>query len=484
MTWVCGAHVFLALLLFDPKPFPGGDNFWYMILGESLRTGHGYRDLWLPTAPLHTHYPPLYPLLLAVIGWFANSIIAFKTLSLACTTAAVGFTYTIARRRTGDVGLAVAAALLVAAAPAIVEYSHWELSEAPFLLLVTVSVYAFVRDPEGHDLSVFALGAGAAFAAYLTRSAGVALLFAVAAGLALGKRWTRLAWFAAASAVIVLGWSLYVRSAAAGGPTTTYGQEFFFRDPYRPELGHVTLSDLGSRVVTNLNVYVLSAWPQTIGGRDVGPVVGTAFAVLLGGVALVGLLRRVRKPGVPELFAAAYAGLILVWPQAWSDQRFLLPLVPLAAVYLVEAINWAAAHRRALAYSAAGICITFALIANLRAGPPFPYPDPFADFIEASKWVGEHTEPGAVVINRKPQILYWYGHRPGDVYPYTTDADSLMRFLDARHTRYVVVDNLYGTTARYLVPAIQRHIDRFRLLHQVGNPPTYVLEYLGGERAR
>ncbi len=41
--WVCGAHLVLALLLFDPQPFMGGDNFWYMILGESLRTGHGYR---------------------------------------------------------------------------------------------------------------------------------------------------------------------------------------------------------------------------------------------------------------------------------------------------------------------------------------------------------------------------------------------------------------------------------------------------------
>jgi hypothetical protein len=483
-VWVCGAHVLLALLLFNPKPFIGGDNFWYMILGESLRTGHGYRDLWLPTAPLHTHYPPFYPLMLAVIGWFSNSVIAFKTLSLACTTAAVGLTYTIARRRTGETALAVGAALLVAAAPAIVEYSHWELSEAPFLLLVTLSLYAFIRDPEGHDLSVFALGAAAALAAYLTRSAGVALLVAIAAGLALSKRWTQLAWFAGVSAVIVLGWSLYVRWAAAGGgATTTYGQEFFYRDPYRPELGHVTLSDLFSRVVTNLKVYALSAWPQTIGGRDVGRGPGTAFAVLLGGSVLVGLLRRMRKRGVPELFACAYAGLILVWPQAWSDQRFLLPLVPLAALYLVEAIAWGAGRRRSLAYGAAGICIGFALLANLRiVGSILPYPDVFADFVDASKWIGDHTESGAVVISRKPQILYWYGHRPGDVYPFTPDADSLVRFLDARNTRYVVVDNLYGTTGRYLVPAIQRHITRFRLVHQVGSPPTYVLEYLGGAR--
>ena len=500
--WVCGAHLVLALLLFDPQPFMGGDNFWYMILGESLRTGHGYRDLWLPTAPLHTHYPPVYPILLAVIGVIANSVIAFKLLSLACTTAAVALTYAIARRRTGDVRLALAAALVVAVAPAIVEYSHWELSEAPFLLLVTVALYAFVRDPGGDDRTVFAAGAAAALAAYLTRSAGVALLFAIAAGLALEKRWRHLAWFAGASAVVVLGWSLYVRWAAAGAATTTYGQEFFYRDPYRPELGHVTVGDLFSRVGANLKVYALNAWPQTIGGRDVGGGLATAFSLLLLGVVLGGLLRRVRKPGIPELFTLAYIGLILLWPQAWSDQRFLLPLVPLAAVYLVEAIGWAlqaapgGGGRLGLAHGAIALCVVFALLANLRiVGPSlqctraalrdqaFPCaPAAFADFVEASRWIGEHTEPGAVTISRKPQILYWYGHRPGEVYPFTNDPDSLMRFLDARHTRYVVVDNLFGTTGRYLVPAIQRHLDRFRAAHQLGNPPTYVLEYVAGPR--
>jgi hypothetical protein len=488
---VCGAHLVLALSLFDPQPFLGGDNFWYMILGESLRTGHGYRDLWLPTAPLHTHYPPLYPLLLAVIGWVSNSVVAFKMLSLACTTTAVGLTYAVARRRTGDLGLSVAAALIVAVAPAIVEYSHWELSEAPFLLLVTVALYAFVRDPGGDDRTVFAFGAAAALAAYLTRSAGVALLFAIAAGLALGKRWRRLGWFAGASALIVLGWSLYVRWAAAGGATTTYGQEFFLRDPYRPELGHVTVADLFGRVGANLKVYALSAWPQTIGGRDIGRGMATGFSLLLLGVVLGGVVRRVRRPGVPEFFTLAYIGLILLWPQAWSDQRFLLPLVPLAAVYLVETIAWASG-RLGPAYGVVGVCVAFALLANLRivgpslqcaraalGGQAFPCaPAAFADFVEASRWIGDHTEAGAVTISRKPQILYWYGRRPGDVYPFTNDPDSIMRFLDARNTRYVVVDNLYGTTGRYLVPAIQRHLDRFRVAHQMGNPPTYVLEYV------
>lgn len=258
----------------------------------------------------------------------------------------------------------------------------------------------------------------------------------------------------------------------------------------------MTILELAGRVVDNLKVYALSAWPQTIGGRDVGRGFGTAVGLLLGGAVLAGALRRMRRPGVLELFAVAYVGLILLWPQAWSDQRFLVPLVPLAALYLAEAADWvlpAQSGRLRPAHGVMGICVAFALLANLRivgpslrctraalGGEPYAcYPSAFADFVEASKWIRDHTEPGAVVISRKPQILYWYGRRPGDLYPYTTDADSLVRFLDARNTRYVVVDNMYGTTGRYLVPAIQQHANRFRLAHQEGNPPTYVLQYVG-----
>src|SRR2546422_10173615 len=71
-------------------------------------------------------------------------------------------------------------------------------------------------------------------------------------------------------------------------------------------------------------VYLLSAWPQTIGGRDLDRGAAAAVGLLLGGGVLGGALRSVRKPGVPEFFFFGYIGLILLWPQAWSDQRFVL----------------------------------------------------------------------------------------------------------------------------------------------------------------
>lgn len=503
LLWICAAHVLLAALLFDPKPFTGGDNFWYMLLAESLRTGQGYRDLWLPGSPLHTHYPPVYPLLLAALGWVSDSVVGLKMLSLAGTTGTVALAFLLARMRLDDERLAAGAALLLAVTPAIVEYAHWVLSEAPFVFLVTAALYSAVRAPEGRDLRWFAIGSVAALAAYLTRSAGSPLLVALVLALAIRRRWGRAAWVGGLSAVALIAWSWYVRwaSAAGGAATTTYGEEFFYRDPYRPELGTVTVGDLVARAVFNVKAYLLSAWPQAVGGRDLGAALAGAIGLVLGGVVLAGALRRARRLEAPELFFFLYVALILLWPQAWSDQRLLLPLLPLAALYVVEALAWGfspdrRARRIRVVELAVGVVVAFALFANLRLlGPQLACtrrvlggeafacaPAPFVDFVRAAEWLRANTEPNAVVINRKPQILYWYGRRRGDVYPYTADRDSILQTLDARQARYVVVDNLSATTWRYLVPAIQTYASRFRVRYTVGSPPTYVLEYLGGGR--
>ena len=64
LAWIALAglvvlHVALAVLVFDPKPFVGGDNAGYIILAESIETGQGYRDIHIPGAPRHGQYPPV-----------------------------------------------------------------------------------------------------------------------------------------------------------------------------------------------------------------------------------------------------------------------------------------------------------------------------------------------------------------------------------------------------------------------------------------
>ncbi|HSG81565.1 MAG TPA: hypothetical protein VLC48_04910, partial [Gemmatimonadota bacterium] len=89
-------HVFLAALLFDPKPFIGGDNAGYMILAESLESGQGYRDLYLPGSPRHVTYPPGYPVLLTVARYFGGSLFTYKLLSMLFSTGSVVLLFLLA----------------------------------------------------------------------------------------------------------------------------------------------------------------------------------------------------------------------------------------------------------------------------------------------------------------------------------------------------------------------------------------------------
>ncbi|UCG88335.1 MAG: glycosyltransferase family 39 protein, partial [Gemmatimonadota bacterium] len=181
MAWavlagLVAAHVILAILQFDPKPFVGGDNAGYMILAESIETGQGYRNIHLPGAPRHAHYPPFYPALLVVAKLFGGGLIAFKVMSLIFTSISLVFFFVLARARLGwEAGLAVAAPF--ALNPVLVYYSHWVLSEAPFVLLTLAALWASERMTESWRWFALALACG--ILAYLTRAAGLPALAAL-----------------------------------------------------------------------------------------------------------------------------------------------------------------------------------------------------------------------------------------------------------------------------------------------------------------
>jgi hypothetical protein len=500
ILWICGVHIALALLLFDPKPFLGGDNYWYMLLGESLRSGEGLRDLWLPDMPAHTRYGPVYPGLLAVFGIAGSSIILFKLLSLAFTTGIAALVFLVAEKRTGDRQLALFAGLLAASAPIIVEYAHWILSEPAFTFFLMVAVYSFTRDPKGEDARLFAIGTAAVILASLTRSAGYPLILAVAITLAARQSWKRLAIYGAAVVVVLGAWWLRNKTQVSGD--LAYTQWMLFRDPYNPELGTVTFSELIGRLFYNMKVYTITVLPRSLGGRDLSAEIAGTIGIVSGALIVIGALVRIKKLEIIELLFVFYMGLILLWPESWTDQRLLLPLLPVAIVLLMEGLRWSikkwagkgAAWIPNAYFALAVVIVGIAAFANVRImarelncsrqywrGNHYAcYPPNVVDFMETAVWTGQNTEPDVVVINRKPQIFYWYARRRGDNYPYTQDTDSVMRFFDSVDAKYVIIDRWSSTATRFLIPALQANANKFRIVHMEGDPPTAVAAYLPG----
>lgn len=514
-------HLVLGALLYEPILFSGGDNVRYMIVGEALRSGLGYLDVHLPTTPLHTKYPPVYPSLLAILG-FVGDVQLYKVASLAMTTGTVTLTGWLgARLFRPAIGLAAAAVMAVN--PVLLQYSHWVLSEAPFVFLVTATLVAWEGGTgtradedgtEGGDASeevgeggvVPWLALALAVAAFLTRTAGLALLVVAVALPALRRRW-RPALAAGATVLLVAGgWALY--QSAAAPDRAGYLGELLMVDPYDPARGRIGVAGLLSRTARNVWLYVGAVLPASfVSEPAIGrPTVG--LASFLGGAfvfaaAVTGWVRRsLTRLGPSELFALVYAGIIALWPSVWTDQRFLLPLLPLVAVYALGGASWwfehaasltgssgARARRIAvglLAVAAVGLGVRDAsarvpsrvdCFSGWQRGQPCIHPG-YRAFFELARWTGQHTPPDAVVANRKPAFFWWFSRRRGDVYPFSDAPDAVLRGLDEMGATHVVLDGMFGTSVRYLRPAVLEHADRFELLHRVAPPETYLLRYL------
>jgi hypothetical protein len=46
----------------------------------------------------------------------------------------------------------------------------------------------------------------------------------------------------------------------------------------------------------------------------------------------------------------------------------------------------------------------------------------------------------------------------------------------------VIIEQLgFSSTAKYLVPAVQKNPDKFEVVYQLKNPDTYLLKFKGGQ---
>ena len=494
-TVLVAVHVLLAVLVFEPTLFPGADAGHYMVLGESLRNGLGFRDIQLPGSPLHAKFPPGYPLILAVAGWFGG-LQLFKAASMAFAAGSVWLTYRIAESLVSKRAAFVAAGLF-AMAPVLLDFSHRVLSEAAFTFFLLAVVAATLQDRR-----VGAAALAAAAAAFFTRTAGLSVLLTLVAWTLISRDRRRAVVSVLVALVCVVGWAVYQHLAQPSQPG--YLQQLIQQNPYVPAAGTVGLMDFPARAATNLWRYVSSELPGSFGFPTVRSqlVTGTAIAgVLLSALALYGWLRSAAtRVTVAHLLVAFYVGLILLWPPVWTDRRFLLPILPLLVVFgaagamggvesLGQRIGYAtmglvAAGVATMALISSGSVLSYrvACQSSYRDGYPCDRPQ-YREFYAMGWWASENTPEGSVIANRSPATFYLFSRRQGDLYPYSTDPSVVLRGLEEMGADYVLVDRLSATTAMYLIPAIAANLERFEVVHTVGGEEgTALLRMLSAPR--
>lgn len=394
----------------------GGDFAGYLLQARALLSGRIADELAAnrftlahsSTAIVPVAYPWGFPALLApLVAVFGVAPLALKTVGVVSWVGLLAL-IALGLRRThrGVWGLALVAGLAVD--PALFTFTNQILSDLPFLLLATAAVLWMGRvGRTGRPGRDGVLLGGLMAAAFFVRTTGLLLLptLAVAqiASVSRGpatigsgvRRWSiRLAPYAS-FAVLVTAWRLALPSG--GGA-------------YLALLHHVS----SASVWANLAYY----WRQP---ARLLPGVPHAQAVweMTVPLAVLGAVRQGRAGLHVVAWILATMLLYLVWPFQ-QGIRFLFPIVPFYASFIVSGLAWLAGEAGARARGvrtaaclapvvAVGLLVGHRGVARVRAnlargrrvtaGPFSPPALALFHFVSAS------TPTGATVIFFKPRVL-------------------------------------------------------------------------------
>lgn len=490
---------FVYTTIFDHKPDMNGDNFAYYLLGKRIAAGQGFTNATdIHHAP-HTHFPIGYPALLSVfikvLGDdqdninFMNGLMLYGSLLLL---------YFIVKRLTGSAGLAFAASFLTALNSHLLRSSTITMSEIPFLFVSMLALYCFLRavqDERGIKSPWLYLSVLCIAGCYYTKTTAIALVAGTGLYLLFAKDWKRLA-------VVVLGFGLlalpgYIRDKNLG---SSHMGQLMQINPYKPELGNLTSATFMERVKNNFERYTSMDIPvgvlsmnlddqetHTSYIKDNGKA---KFSLWLLGLAIIGLaLWGIWRLKDLRLLLLGYIGgtlaILLIWPDVWGGIRFILPLIPIAiflALYGIRELMALAVGEDKLTY-APYIFILFGLMSTKAIGAledqaGQQMPPNYQNYFDIARWAKANTPKDAIFSARKADMFVYYADRTcvGDK-PSLDDKEVLQFFRDNK-VDYVVIEQLgFSSTAKYLVPAVQKNMDQFEIVYQLKNPDTYLLKF-------
>jgi 4-amino-4-deoxy-L-arabinose transferase-like glycosyltransferase len=477
-------YILFSLLLFDPKLFTGGDNAVYINLAQSLVQGKGYRNIGQPGEPGHTQYPPGLPLLLSLVMLiFGKSVIAMKLFIMLCGLAAFYLFSRISLRVFKEKRyLAVAAYLLV---PIFITYNHWILSEIPFLLANLATIYLILRAEEGKK-SYYYPAFLCANLAFFIRTTGIALIAAVLFYLIARRKFKESLILLVSFLILFFAWQ--VRNAHYS-QTGGYLDQFLAKYFYQPELGRIGIGDFFSRVAHNFFLYFFTILPQTlystIGARWLLAALGATALGLL----VYGFILRRKEWSIFEFYLIFGLIFLLIWPEIWSSDRFLLPILPILLIYILLGLLQLPAQLRYLLPTLGSFFILvnlWSIFAQVRVavadnveylhGDRYAgYSEDWRRYFETIEWIRANIPEDKVVMARKPEFVYLLSSRKSFIYPFSSDPDKIRESI--RQADFIILDNFFWsrTTQRVLLPVIQAEPNRFEVVYRSRPPEFYVL---------
>lgn len=423
---LAGAVLLIALLTVTPWPVGGfQDDAIYTVLAKALATGEGYRMINLPGAPHATHYPPGYPVFLSLL-WrlspsFPDNIVLFKFANAFWLALAAVGAWMFARQRMGW-GSFVSALSAASGTLAIVVLliTGVVLSEPMFMAFLFPALLLSERASENDSVKLAIMAGLACGALALVRTLGAVIVPAALMLMAFRRRWWNAAAFAAAVAICVVPWLLWLNAYQEEIPAVLAGKY----GAYGPWVAQ-GFQDGGfafARAVVAGNIQNLHQF-LNFAFMPVAPVwpreVAVVTVCLLGAVG-VGVL--VRQAPVSAIFLMAYTVVILLWP--FEPARFVLGVWPLLTLCglagVVTLWRWRPSRMvsRGVRY---GLLIpVMAILVGFAAYNARGYRQQWWASVQrdagrrakpVAEWVAARTEPTDVLMTDDDLIVFLYAGR-------------------------------------------------------------------------
>ncbi|HJU74916.1 MAG TPA: hypothetical protein VJ717_14330 [Gemmatimonadaceae bacterium] len=426
--WCCVALAALALIavVIAISPHPAGvvqDDGAYVILGKAIAEGEGYRFINLPNEPSATHFPPLYPLILAGL-WkvsppFPANIVVFKIANavfLAC--GALGaFWFARHHLQLRPITAAIGTGVFVISAP-LVSLATMVLSEAPFLALLFPTLVLAER-AVAREGDTRALMAGlAAGALGLLRTLGILVLPALAVVLLVQRRWRAAGLAIVGAAVIALPWQLWALAHDHELPAALAGKYGSYLGWFLGGVGMGGGEFLLAVLRENLR-HTGDFLSATFGAGGAHWLLRALLIATTVAVLVIGARDMIRRASVSATFVGGYVAVVLLWP--FPPDRFYWAIWPLLGFAFVLGVQRAAQSVASSVTLRASVYAATALLVALYARPHLlGAPDLWIGQVQTAvaersapivEWVGAATRPNDIIVTEDDALVYLYTGR-------------------------------------------------------------------------
>ncbi|WMN12155.1 glycosyltransferase family 39 protein [Marivirga salinae] len=474
---------------FDSKIAVLGDNAYYYILGKALAEGEGYVNISNINKPPNYHYPPGYPAIIGLTLFLGASTFSIKVLNGIFLLLTIYIFYFLFKKLLNE-DIAFIASLMILLNSHILYYSSIMMSEIPFMFFSGLSILLFFKASEkGYNIKdLNFIGALLSMLiAYYIRSLGLAIFAGFFLHFIIKRQWKYLVICFFFLVVGALPW--FIRGQHT--ESSSYLNQLSLINPYQPALGRAGFGDFAERVLENISRYITFEIPSAL-FPNIDPdywndatlgdwVIGS----ILIGIAILGLISQRKHRWILIGYTLGTFGILMIWPSVWIGVRFIVPFIPILIYTFLNGINEifqriaSALGQKSLTPLLLLFILLFAWgpIKNLHKTAKADYYPALNNYFKIANWLSKNVKQDAVVSCAKPALLYLKAKTFTMRYKFDQNPGELIQDLEDKQVDYVVLDQFYKNTYKYLIPAIRNYPQRFQKVIELEKPNTYLLKF-------